>query len=295
MKRTKTQKGITLIALIITIVVLLILAAVAISSITNEGILNYAKNAAQGYNNAATNEQTWLGYYENYLKNHSTGTVGGGAGDDITGGDAGTEDDTPVEEEETYTVSGTWIMSPANTTLQTENVRFTTQNGETYNSITASRCDDEYAIAPYMYYDDVLVYYPDGAALAWKDNNYSYQRITFDGTQTVSKEFYDWLNASSHEFALDDSNSVVGVWILNDNVDQYYMSASVNFTSNGQTYNNIYNNFDVVYYGLEFGGSTVYDGSTWTNEAYKTIDFGTERQEVSNELLYWLSQNATKQ
>ena len=59
-RKTKIEKGITLIALIITIVVLLILAAVAISSITNDGILQYAQNAAKDYNQAVKNEQLTL-------------------------------------------------------------------------------------------------------------------------------------------------------------------------------------------------------------------------------------------
>ena len=46
MKRTKTQKGITLVALIITIIILLILAVVAIRSITGDGILQKAREAA---------------------------------------------------------------------------------------------------------------------------------------------------------------------------------------------------------------------------------------------------------
>ena len=39
----RKQKGITLVALIITIVVLLILAGVAIGAIKNDGILQYAR------------------------------------------------------------------------------------------------------------------------------------------------------------------------------------------------------------------------------------------------------------
>ena len=73
--KTKEQKGITLIALIITIVVLLILAAVAISSITNDGILGYATNAAKDYNQAVKNEQDMLENYIEYLdKNIGTKT-----------------------------------------------------------------------------------------------------------------------------------------------------------------------------------------------------------------------------
>jgi len=63
------ERGITLIALIITIVVLLILAAVAISSITNDGILSYAQNAAKDYNQAVKNEQEMLQEYMNFLNN----------------------------------------------------------------------------------------------------------------------------------------------------------------------------------------------------------------------------------
>ena len=64
MKRTKTNEGITLIALIITIVVLLILAVVAVSSIQSDGILRYAGSAADSYNKAAQNE---VGIIEGYL------------------------------------------------------------------------------------------------------------------------------------------------------------------------------------------------------------------------------------
>jgi len=86
MRKSKTQKGITLIALIITIVVLLILAAVAISSITNDGILSYAQNAADNWNKAAQNEANMLGDYLNYLNNMGSGNGGGtGIGDATVG------------------------------------------------------------------------------------------------------------------------------------------------------------------------------------------------------------------
>jgi len=71
MKSTKTNKGITLIALIITIVVLLILAAVAISSIQNDGILHYAQNAADNWNKAQINEVGVLDGYLDVLDKYS--------------------------------------------------------------------------------------------------------------------------------------------------------------------------------------------------------------------------------
>lgn len=61
------QKGITLVALIITIIVLLILAVVAIAAVSNDGIINHAKNARNEYQNAQVNEQTAINGYETLL------------------------------------------------------------------------------------------------------------------------------------------------------------------------------------------------------------------------------------
>ena len=58
------NKGITLIALIITIIVLLILAAVAIAVVKGDGIIARAKNAKSEYSKAQTNEQELLSNYE---------------------------------------------------------------------------------------------------------------------------------------------------------------------------------------------------------------------------------------
>ena len=67
MKKVKQEKGITLVALIITIVVLLILAAVTINSIQNDGIINKAQNVAEKFNKAQENEAELLDSYLSYL------------------------------------------------------------------------------------------------------------------------------------------------------------------------------------------------------------------------------------
>ena len=72
MKKTRMEKGITLVALIITIVVLLILAVVTINAIQGDGIIEYAKNARDDYREEQDKEQGILEYYESYL----SGTVG---------------------------------------------------------------------------------------------------------------------------------------------------------------------------------------------------------------------------
>lgn len=61
----KGQKGITLVALVITIIVLLILAGVTISlTLGDEGIFKTAEKAAKNYKNAEQTELTQLNTFE---------------------------------------------------------------------------------------------------------------------------------------------------------------------------------------------------------------------------------------
>lgn len=66
----KAQKGITLVALVITIIVLLILAMVSIALVMNTGIIERSNNAVHAYNDAQTNEQQQLNAVENYMINY---------------------------------------------------------------------------------------------------------------------------------------------------------------------------------------------------------------------------------
>jgi len=129
MKKTRMEKGITLIALIITIVVLLILAAVAISSITNDGILQYAQNAAKDYNQAMADEQQMLQQYVNFLNNGSTGsgsTGGEGSGSGTegeglgSGSGTGDESGTGGTTQTVATVKNTVLSTTANTEVYDE-------------------------------------------------------------------------------------------------------------------------------------------------------------------------------
>lgn len=52
----KSQKGITLVALIITIIVMLILVAVSVTVVIQSGLLDSAKSAGKQYNEAAQKE-----------------------------------------------------------------------------------------------------------------------------------------------------------------------------------------------------------------------------------------------
>ena len=63
-KRYKSTKGITLVALVITIIILLILAGISISTLTNTGIFEKAKEAKQKSGNAQKEEDRLISEYE---------------------------------------------------------------------------------------------------------------------------------------------------------------------------------------------------------------------------------------
>ena len=69
MSKFKKERGITLIALIITIIILVILAAVSIRAVTNMKIVDYAINGSQNYVAAGKNENKMLDDTASFLDN----------------------------------------------------------------------------------------------------------------------------------------------------------------------------------------------------------------------------------
>ncbi len=73
MKKYKSQRGITLIALVITIIILLILAGISIAALTNQGLLKNAKEAQNATEKAEEEQGKVLNEYEDeinkYLEN----------------------------------------------------------------------------------------------------------------------------------------------------------------------------------------------------------------------------------
>ena len=74
MKKTKRQNGITLVALVITIIILLILAGITISSLTNTGLFGRAKEAKEKTQAAEVNQAKTLNEYEDELNKYTSGT-----------------------------------------------------------------------------------------------------------------------------------------------------------------------------------------------------------------------------
>ena len=95
------EKGITLIALVVTIVVLLILAGVSVNALFgNSGIIEKAKEAQNAMDKAKENDEKGINELTNWLDNQVNGTTGGGT----TGGD-----DNPSTTPKVSTLVGTVV------------------------------------------------------------------------------------------------------------------------------------------------------------------------------------------
>ena len=91
--KNKQEKGITLIALVVTIVVLLILAGVSLSLVlNNNGVISRAKEAKNRYAEAQTNEEKQLNEVSDWIKEAVGDTTGGGS----AGGSGSTVDGVPI-------------------------------------------------------------------------------------------------------------------------------------------------------------------------------------------------------
>ena len=83
--KTRSNKGITLIALVITIIVLLILAAVTINALSGDnGILKRAKDAKEQTNEKNQEEMGKLDDYKSTIDQYADGTGGGSGGGSST-------------------------------------------------------------------------------------------------------------------------------------------------------------------------------------------------------------------
>ena len=93
MNKTRLQKGITLIALIITIVVLLIIAVVTIGVVQESGIIRHAQDAESEYTAKKGEEESIISGYESLIESN---LPGGNGGDVVTPPPSG-GDGTPPE------------------------------------------------------------------------------------------------------------------------------------------------------------------------------------------------------
>ena len=141
--------------------------------------------------------------------------------------------------------------------------------------------------------------------VGWVYGDFNPSRIIDFGTepQEVSDEFYAFLTANA---TYQEPKTLKGKWYWKESIDfsalKSYTEQSVNFTSDGMTYISLglHPQEAYIFYGFLNGTQTQYDApkyqdGTWSESTYRTIDFGTEPQEVSDEFYAFLTANATYQ
>ena len=74
-KKIKNNNGITLVALVVTIIILLILATISIQSLTNTGLFKKAQEAKEKTQNAEENQAKTLNEYEDELNKYVSGNI----------------------------------------------------------------------------------------------------------------------------------------------------------------------------------------------------------------------------
>ncbi len=188
----KKQKGITLIALVITIIVLLILAAVSITALTDEdkGVVTKAKQAAQKTEDASEQEDADIKEITDYADSEDWG-----------------------EEDE---LAGTWVLknSPALPTKAvgveetSYDLHYEIGGDDTYVSIYFQDWTDYYLIG--MGYNDtgelgigyeinsVYIYDRTTSESQWADDSYKTITITTKlADMENGEEFLTWLKANA--------------------------------------------------------------------------------------------------
>ena len=127
--KLREQKAITLIALIITIIVLLILAGITVAQLSNNGLFNNAKIAKEKYQKARELEDEIIGDYE-----------------DAIAGDRGNKFNYSTEEQEI----GTWIDS---STIYEKVIQVTLPSDANWKKVATLENVKNYITAELLYID----------------------------------------------------------------------------------------------------------------------------------------------
>ena len=127
MKEQNKERGITLVALVITIIILLILATISIQSLTNTGLFAKAQEAKEKTQNAEENQAKTLNEYEDELNKYISGDVKKPVKkvSDNIGSVLSTTDNTELED-----AYGNKIVVPAGFKIVSDS---TTNNAQTVN------------------------------------------------------------------------------------------------------------------------------------------------------------------
>ena len=228
---SRSDKAITLIALIVTIIVLLILAGVTISMATSgSGVFGRAKNAANVYRASAKNENDALDSYSSEIE--KAGTEGG------SGSESGGENSGSV----TTTVKGTTLASTSFPKISVSGLKYADLDGD--------GVADGIIVADISKDSTDTTIYKGGNPWGDMDGSFSYTKVT-SGLKEYSEN-------TSYKYANVDGSAVDGTLIKctnNTGTPRYYIISLANYDSNS-------------HYWYKNASGKMSDYSTFTSEDF---------------------------
>ena len=216
---SRSDKAITLIALIVAIIVLLILAGVTINlAVNNQGIFNKAKTATRAYKNASENEQTGLDEADKEIAKYmpKEGSEGG-SGSESGGGNSGSV---------TTTGKGTTLPSSSFPKISVSGLKYADLDGDgTADGIIVADISKDST--------DTTTYKGKNP---WGNRNGSFSYTEKETSREYSENTYEYTNA--------DGYKVKGTLITctnNTGIPRYYVLSLANYDANGHYwYKNAY-------------------------------------------------------
>ena len=219
--RSKNNKGITLVALVITIIILLILAGISIMSLTNTGIFGKAQDAKTKSAEAEANQKATLDEYETELNKYGAGTNGGNQGGGQGGGASAVGDSTvnqvisTSENKEITDAKGNKIVVPAGFKIvktgtnyeNTANNEITVDKGIVVEDATGTATNG----SQFVWIPVGTITKADGSTTSVNFNRYTFDAS--DGTPTAKND--EVINSYYQELALSSNGNTVARNIAN--------------------------------------------------------------------------------
>ena len=219
---SRSDRAITLIALIVTIIVLLILAGVTIiMAVNKQGIFNKAKVATGAYKNAAEGEQSGLDEADKEIAKYMPkGASEGGSGSESGGGNSGSV---------TATGKGTTLSSSSFPKISVSGLKYADLDGDgTADGIIVADISED---------STETTTYKGGNPWGDSDGSFSYTKVT-SGLREYSKN-------TSYKYTNADGTQVDGTLIKctnNTGTPRYYIISLADYDSNYHFwYKNAYN------------------------------------------------------
>ena len=223
---SRSDKAITLIALIVTIIVLLILAGVTINmAVSNQGIFGKAKKATGAYKNAADGEQTGLDAADKEIEKYMPkGSSEGGSSSESGGGTAGGGNSGSGTSEGGSGKSGS-VTTGKGTTLASTSFRKISVSGLKYADLDGDGVADGIIVADISKDSTDTTTYKGG-------NPWGYVKFSYIPVTSGLKEYSE---NTSYKYTNADGSTVDGTLIKctnNTGTPRYYIISLANYDSN---------------------------------------------------------------